>query len=603
MYLQGLTKGTAALENIGNTCFLGAALQCLRCTPGLLEAMAPELLADPSAIPPDPPGLLAPARRPAPADGAQDALPVRPRSAMAGSAARSVGSAYANLPKPSSADSTLQRISSAHTAEAGDRFGVDAAAHAAAANAALAEAAALRSAAQDSGGDSPHHASARLRRSGSGASEAASLAADTEATGAAFPRRRSLEVAGLLSERSRSIERAERELAVALEHFDLPAPSHKLPFATAVVGGVALTTPPIAEHPGSACASADRVAPMLVRPECAELRAELDGVLPRSRRFDPAVDPFERLPSGFDLAAAAPSGAPSEADAAGDAQSGDEARRGDVVPALGKRVASDAEVATSFLHVMVKLAALHQPTVIAPRALMCNIRDNPSVRLPPPRCCVHECRLKTAHHKARLVRSGGAVEAAGEQGRRRAHAWCTVQGAEYANGGHHDSQELLNWCLQKLSEANNRVAATAASPAAATPRVADAAPQAQSAAPAASIAGDASPEHPASEHMSPRQQAEAEWRGALARESSAIVDWFQGQLQSCVVCSRCDKPSYTYEAFTSLAVAPHKDSASPRAASGFRAGGLGARSMWCCQQHHIRDPSLVCRELHTTLKS
>jgi hypothetical protein len=53
--LQGLTEGDTGLVNLGNLCFLNAAVQCLRCTPTLLQRLAPDLLADPSRLPPDPP--------------------------------------------------------------------------------------------------------------------------------------------------------------------------------------------------------------------------------------------------------------------------------------------------------------------------------------------------------------------------------------------------------------------------------------------------------------------------------------------------------------------------------------------------------------------
>lgn len=53
--MQGLTAGQGGIANIGNTCFLNAAVQSLRCTPHLLERLAPDLLADPSLLPPEPP--------------------------------------------------------------------------------------------------------------------------------------------------------------------------------------------------------------------------------------------------------------------------------------------------------------------------------------------------------------------------------------------------------------------------------------------------------------------------------------------------------------------------------------------------------------------
>lgn len=231
-----------------------------------------------------------------------------------------------------------------------------------------------------------------------------------------------------------------------------------------------------------------------------------------------------------------------------------------------------------------------------------------------------------------------------------------LQGSEYANGGHHDSQELLDWCLQKLSEANNRVKATppASSPhsvpsqtsKATSPPASSAVSEVLSTEPTSAqsegrvscaAAGDgtspisqaqtdasakgqgrgsraaagegASPlsqaqidasakgqgragraagvegisprsqpqtdapakgqgragRSAAAEFVSPRSQARAEasakWQEGLAREASAVLDIFQGQLQSCVVCSVCGTMSFTYEAFTSLQVAPHKDGA------------------------------------------
>jgi ubiquitin C-terminal hydrolase len=119
-----------------------------------------------------------------------------------------------------------------------------------------------------------------------------------------------------------------------------------------------------------------------------------------------------------------------------------------------------------------------------------------------------------------------------------------LQGADYCNGGHHDSQELLNWFLQILSEANNRVKMV---------------PSVTSSAAVAVTA-------PSSKHGvlgAVDELAERQWQADLARESSVIHDVFQGQTQSCVVCCKCGTTSSTYETFTSLQVALHKDSAPP----------------------------------------
>jgi hypothetical protein len=144
--------------------------------------------------------------------------------------------------------------------------------------------------------------------------------------------------------------------------------------------------------------------------------------------------------------------------------------------------------------------------------------------------------------------------------------WHLLQGFDYADGRHHDSQEFLNWCLQKLSEANNRIKAPKG-----TPQSTPSQTNNKAASPPASLAVSEAPSTgPPSEGRLSRAaadcgstcaqaEASAKWQEGLAREASAVLDVFQGQLQSCVVCSVCGTTSYTYEAFTSLQVAPHKD--------------------------------------------
>lgn len=69
------------MRNLCNTCFINSTLQCLRATPGLLQHLAPELLADPSRLPPDlieplsagPPAMLL----------SEEGVPTSPQSATA----------------------------------------------------------------------------------------------------------------------------------------------------------------------------------------------------------------------------------------------------------------------------------------------------------------------------------------------------------------------------------------------------------------------------------------------------------------------------------------------------------------------------------------
>jgi Ubiquitin carboxyl-terminal hydrolase len=155
------------------------------------------------------------------------------------------------------------------------------------------------------------------------------------------------------------------------------------------------------------------------------------------------------------------------------------------------------------------------------------------------------------------------------------HGLC-LQGTDYCNGGQHDSQEVLNWFLQILSEAHNRAAPpkpAVTGAAAAAAAGAPAAPDANSTATESSTTDTASAAFsgPRSVEGSDKASAaeapadplgaaaELAWSAEQARESSVVHDLFRGQSQSCVVCNKCGTASYTYETFTSLQVSLHKE--------------------------------------------
>lgn len=148
---------------------------------------------------------------------------------------------------------------------------------------------------------------------------------------------------------------------------------------------------------------------------------------------------------------------------------------------------------------------------------------------------------------------------------------------EYCNGGQHDSQEVLNWFLQVLSETFNRAkppsdtsaksGTGAATPASSSVHAVDGAESPASGDSAASTAKDThATQSPvaaagADVHNCLNSEAAQHWAREQAREASVVNDTFLGQTQSTVTCSKCGTQSRTYESFLTLQVAMHKEGA------------------------------------------
>ena len=128
--------------------------------------------------------------------------------------------------------------------------------------------------------------------------------------------------------------------------------------------------------------------------------------------------------------------------------------------------------------------------------------------------------------------------------------------SDYFDGGQHDCQEVLTLLLDLLHDDLNTVAPKPASAVAAAaaenhgksdeePTETDFTPRELSAAgPAAGVitsTGEAA-------------KAEAAWAALRRRDASPVSDLFQGQLQSCVVCSKCGGRFTTYELFWELSL-------------------------------------------------
>ena len=95
---------------------------------------------------------------------------------------------------------------------------------------------------------------------------------------------------------------------------------------------------------------------------------------------------------------------------------------------------------------------------------------------------------------------------------------------QFAGYQQHDSQELLGYLLDGLHEDLNRVRDK--------PYV----------------------EHKDCEGMADEEAAALAWQWHKMRNDSVIIDWFQGQLKSTVVCPHCARVSITFDPFMYLSV-------------------------------------------------
>ena len=108
-----------------------------------------------------------------------------------------------------------------------------------------------------------------------------------------------------------------------------------------------------------------------------------------------------------------------------------------------------------------------------------------------------------------------------------------MQGSLFSDGGQHDCHEFLRYVMNVLHEAYDRVT-----------------------------------EKPPYEEFAeipeeaPAAKAARQWEGQQAREASPISDVFQGQLESCVVCSKCQGTFHTYEPFMDLSLSLNKEGVS-----------------------------------------
>jgi hypothetical protein len=414
---------------VGNTCFINAALQCLRSTPGLLERMASELLEDPSSIPAEPTDPLM-CRHGADVSCSQPrdegALPACPNSALGGPCA--CGNDEANTPilKQLSVDSVLlQPNGASHNGAPYTTVGAQAAPSA---SEMVADDPRVDELHVDGTAEAPPTRAAGALRLGLPSSGGAALG---RANG--VQRSGSLSSGGLspFPESPTNLDGAKpaQRLAHALRSSELRGGCGDHPAAAAMCSGPAtqlakgaipLTAMTIDElTPGDIEGAANAsVASQL--PLDTDIHAAFRSVLGKDMcvSAQPVRQGPEQLAAqdedmgrlaqtaswGPDLLAVAE--APGQSEHSQSCGSGGRAQRNDrqfgnsraedeglgVSPQHTKDedpttrthvslTATDEQVATSILHVMVRLAVQQRPVVVVPRRLMSCLRDHPSVRL------------------------------------------------------------------------------------------------------------------------------------------------------------------------------------------------------------------------------
>lgn len=107
-----------------------------------------------------------------------------------------------------------------------------------------------------------------------------------------------------------------------------------------------------------------------------------------------------------------------------------------------------------------------------------------------------------------------------------------LQGHIFSDGREHDSHEFLRYVMNVLHEAHDRVAEK----------------------PPYTEVKDEPDEAPAA-------KAQRLWELQQAREASPVSDLFQGQLESTVVCCKCQTTFHTYEPFMDLSLSLSKEGA------------------------------------------
>jgi ubiquitin C-terminal hydrolase len=105
-----------------------------------------------------------------------------------------------------------------------------------------------------------------------------------------------------------------------------------------------------------------------------------------------------------------------------------------------------------------------------------------------------------------------------------------VQGNVFADGREHDSHEFLRFVMNVLHEAHDRVVEKP---------------------PYTEVLDVPDEAHAA--------KAQRMWDLQQAREASPVSDLFQGQLESAVVCSKCQTTFHTYEPFMDLSLSLNKE--------------------------------------------